>query len=61
MPTIEDARRVLSEALAERDDRVARAVAAGMTYEYIARAEGITRARVEQIVRRLEAKTVKAD
>ena len=56
MPTIEDARRVLADALAGRDERIARAVVAGLTYEYIARAEGISRARVEQIVRRMEAK-----
>ena len=52
MPTVSDARLALQKALLERDLRILRLVDAGMTYDYIARAEGLTRARVEQIVRR---------
>ena len=52
MPTVEHAKRSLEEAIHQRDERIVKLVAAGMSYAYVAHAEGITRARVEQIIKR---------
>ena len=61
MPTVADLERALARAKRERDERILRLVAQKMTYEYIAHAEGISRARVEQIVRRAERETQQAN